>query len=482
MTKLSDSHAALLESTRGIPAKLAESLGMGSRGDKVGFEYRRLPHPIPPVFTKWVKAGVADVFEPKRDLIPWGLDALKAKDAPLKPDVIIVGDEFERMSLMHAGFKTVISLPDKPNPGKETFTPGANDAFAWMWEGDELLYELQSAGRIIIALTDDVPGRLLRDAIARRISQDRCWIVAHYPSGCKTLNKVLLDCGESSLRTLIDSAIPMLQNRLAPVSEIEDMGEREQYGTGWSTLDPHLKICPPELFIVTGKPGDGKSNFTLNLCLNLARIHNLPGSYIQFEDNAMRMKRDILSYADYWFSNPDQDGVLVDKAEWADWACKIIKPAEEEEDVRNLSWVRSTIHEAVVRHGSRWVVLDPWNELEHVWGQSKSEADYLNAAVRELKRLSRRYNIALGIVAHPDKNAGVNQSAEMMNLYSISGGAVWANKADHGIIVAREVGSTGPTGASIINVVKCKDHALMGIPGSARFEFEHKTRTYLARP
>jgi twinkle protein len=342
---------------------------------------------------------------------------------------------------------------------------------------------LEEPEQIILAVDGDEVGEVLREELSIRLRPERCWVVK-YPEKCKDPNDVLIHYGAERLRELIRSAQPLVQNNLAPLSIIPTASLRDQYTTGWSALDGHLKICPPELFIVTGKPGDGKTNWTLNLCLNLARIHGASGAYIQFEDNIERMRKDILSYADYWFSNPDKDGVLIDKAEWADWACKVIKPAEEEEDIRNLAWVHHAIWEAAVRHGCKWVVLDPWNEIEHMWaGKGQSEAEYLNSAIRDLKRLARRYRIALGIVAHPDKNAGLNHGFEEMSLYSIAGGAAWNNKADHGIVVAREKDQKGAfTGATFVKTTKCKDHSMMGVPGQARFQFDHKTRTFTARP
>jgi twinkle protein len=473
---LTHEHAAHLKTNFGIEPSVAEALGAISGNGRIGFEYRLFSH-MKPALTKWVRKGMDPIFEPKdRGLIPWGLDSIKAPGATLNAPLIIVADEFERMSLVQAGFKCVISVPDRNKVGS------LKGDFDWMLQGGELLPELQEPDKIILAMPDNQPGYTLREELAIRLNQDRCWTVLRYPAGCRTINAVLKNHGVEWLRTLIDGAIPLVQDKLASISEIPEMGEREQYRTGWSVLDPHLVICPPELLVVTGTPGSGKSNFTLNLCLNLARLHKLPGAYIQFEDNAERMRRDILLYAEKWKDTPDTDGVCNEPREWADWACKIIKPAEEEEDKRDLKWVHETIHEAATRHGCRWVVLDPWNEVEHMWASDKTtETKYLNDAIRELKRLVRRYRIALFIVAHPDKLSGMNQGIDEMDLYSIAGGATWNNKADGGIVVAREKGQQGYTNGSDVKISKRKDHELMGIPGKVRFEFDHKSRTYLAR-
>src|SRR5262249_10825982 len=74
------------------------------------------------------------------------------------------------------------------------------------------------------------------------------------------------------------------------------------------------------------------------------------------------------------------------------------------------------------RHGCRWVLVDPWNEVEHLWGRQDTEATYLNRALRELKRLGRRFQIALIIVAHPTKEGGKAEKLREASLYDINGG------------------------------------------------------------
>ena len=53
----------------------------------------------------------------------------------------------------------------------------------------------------------------------------------------------------------------------------------------------------------------------------------------------------------------------------------------------------------------------------------------------QLKRLARRFQIAIIVVAHPTKEGGKAGSIEDATLYDINGGAVWNNKADLGVIV-----------------------------------------------
>jgi twinkle protein len=225
------------------------------------------------------------------------------------------------------------------------------------------------------------------------------------------------------------------------------------------------------LVVVTGRPGDGKSQWAFNWMLNLCRLYGLNGAVVQFEDDVERTRNDLLRYC--------ANNKLT--ANWADEHVKVVLPCEDEEDVRDFAWIKELIKEAVERHNAKIVILDPWNEIEHLWDAKQNGADQLNHALRDLKKLARQYQIALVIVAHPDKSSGINQSVDEMSLYSINGGAAWKNKADHGIVVSREHDETGrPVGpVTWVKIDKSKNHERMGVPGKKKLIFDTATREYL---
>jgi len=321
----------------------------------------------------------------------------------------------------------------------------------------------------------------LRDELSVRLGPNRCWFVT-YPDGCKDANEVLVRHGPTRLQEIIASAKPMVPNRLVPFSEIPVRAELPRYSTGWSGLDQHLMIVPPELMIITGTPGAGKSQWALALVSNLARIHKLPCTILQFEDKPDRNRRDLLAYANSW-ERQERFGISETPEAWVDRMFKTIAPAQDRDDEVDfdLPWLIDTIEEAVIRHDAKVVLIDPWNEIEHAWKISENETGYTNQALRHLKRLTRRYQIALIIVTHPSKVGGMTKSVKDMTLYDISGSAAWKNKADHGIIVARETPSAIET---YIKIDKSKDFRTMGCPGVVRMRFEpdRASFTYLDKP
>jgi twinkle protein len=236
-------------------------------------------------------------------------------------------------------------------------------------------------------------------------------------------------------------------------------------------------LVPPQLIIVMGKPNHGKSEWTVSLGANLARLHGMKGAILQFEDDPDRVRGALLRYAKAW-SGPQQRGPSIDDpVAWIDRMFKTISPNEELDDENdfNLPWLTVTIEEAVTRHGCGWVLIDPWNELEHLWGRQDTEATYLKRAIKYLKRLARRFQIAIIIVAHPTKEGGGATSIAEASLYDISGGAAWNDKADLGVIVwADDVLQP----ERWIKVAKSRSFIRYGRPGIVCMQFDSRRSIY----
>ena len=69
-----------------------------------------------------------------------------------------------------------------------------------------------------------------------------------------------------------------------------------------------------------------------------------------------------------------------------------------------MRWVRGA--DAVVRHGIKVLVIDPWNEVEHFRPKNESETQYVNRALRQIRRFTLRNQGVATIVAHPTKDVG----------------------------------------------------------------------------
>lgn len=470
--ELSLEHASWLEDVRKIPCELAAEMGVVSMGEHIAFEFRRNGRCLARKIRKeivasgqrtktfaFVPAGIEKLF--------WNEDTLNEPSGPDTPLIITEG-EIDALSFMAAGATHVLSVPngsplDKPGTGE--IIPAEDNAFSYLWQGNRLRLGLERFSQIILATDGDRKGRLLAEELAVRLGRSRCWFV-EYPDGCKDANEVLVQHGLDAITDLIVGAKPFVPNRLVPFSDIPQRAEAPRYSSGWRGLDDHMVLVPPELVVITGSPGAGKSQWSIALCANLARVHGLKGAILQFEDNPDRNRRDLLSYARAWYGQ-HKHGIKEPPQQWIDRMFRTIAPSEEVDDY-NLQWVWNAIEEAATRHGAKWILIDPWNEIEHLWRVNETETTYTNHALRELKRLSRRFQIILMIVAHPSKAGAMSKGIDELSLYDVSGSAAWKNKADHGVIIYRADPGEQVTQ---VKIDKSKDFAVMGRPGTVQMRY-----------
>lgn len=361
--ELSTAHAEWLEEKRKIPCEIAAKTGIVSRGSDLAFEFSKNGALQFRKIRKETTEGKKFFIEPSGvPLCLFNVDCLKEPCGPEVPLIICEG-EIDVPSWMVAGATRVVSVPNGAagKPGEGDIVPGEDRQFAYLWEGNHLLPELQAFSKIILATDGDAPGLVLRDELAIRLGRSRCFVV-EYPPGCKDANDVLQKHanGAEILMHMIDAARPIVPNKLVPLLDIPERGARAQYSSGWRGLDKHIRIVPPELVVVTGAPGSGKSQFTLAMCMNLARQYGLKGAILQFEDNPDRNRRDILAYCRSWANDP-RASVGPNAEAWARRMFYAIAPKEDEDGEVNfdLRWLQRAIEEAATRHGCKWVLIDP---------------------------------------------------------------------------------------------------------------------------
>lgn len=480
--ELSHEHAEWLEDVRKIPSELAAEIGFVSSGKHLAFEFRRngvcmfrkVRRPIP----NPLEGGRDKTFhiEPSgSELFFWNEDCLNVECSRETPLIICEG-EIDGASWLAAGATRVVSVPNgaSEKPSEDDIKISEDRQFAYLWDAKGLKPSIAKFSKIILATDNDKAGMNLRAELAVRLGRSRCYVV-EYPTGCKDANDVLQKCGSDGhdvLMHMIDQAKPMVPDRLVQLLDIPSRGELPRYDSGWSVLNPHLQVVPPELMVITGTPGSGKSQWSLALVMNLARLHRLKGAILQFEDDPDRNRRDILRYAESWASNASA-GIHPDAPEvWAKRMFLGISPKEDDDDTVsfNLAWLQTVIEEAATRHSCKWVLIDPWNEVEHLWKVNENETTYTNNALRELKRLGRKFQIAIIIVAHPAKGVK-GKTLDELDLYDVSGSKAWNDKADHGVVIHRD-----PQDTSITHVKVCKSKRwdVLGVPGSARLQFSRE--------
>jgi twinkle protein len=358
--------------------------------------------------------------------------------------LVITEGEIDALTAIDCGIVCTVSVPDGAPAVRDGETPEdvpetdpAEDAtgkFEFVYNNRHRIKRIK---RFILAVDNDPPGRRLAAELLRRLGAARCEFVT-YPEGCKDLNDVRKKHGPDAVVRVIGNAKPYPVKGVYQLSDYPEVDEPRTYSTGWPDLDDNLRLWLGELLVITGIPGHGKSTWTLNMCVNLARNHGWTIGMASFEIPtvpALRYKlrlaasgtptaqwsRETVRQADQFIQ---EHFVFID----AD-------PTGETDDDMTLEWLLERGADAVVRHGIKVLVIDPWNEVEHFRPKSESETQYVNRALRQIRRFALRHQVIAIVVAHPTKDVGKGGEARTPTLYDIEGSAAWYNKPDHGIVI-----------------------------------------------
>ena len=394
---------------------------------------------------------------------------------------VIVEGEMDKLSLEMAGFRSVVSVPDGA-PSETAKDYGSKFAFL---EADA--DRIGAVREWIIAVDADGPGRRLEDELARRLGREKCRRV-RWSADCKDANDVLRSYGAGVLRECIEAAEAF---PISGVFEAEDFGDRirslfvngweKGVATGWEELDEHYTVRPGEFTVVTGIPNSGKSNWLDALLVNLAIQHGWHFSVFSPENQPVEdhMARII----EKWARQPFTDGPTermsreqLDKGiQWAGQHFSWILPDDDAE------WTIDAVLERAkalcFRRGSRGLVIDPWNELEHALPAGESETTYISGALKKIRQFARRHGIHVWVVAHPAKLYRERDTGNypVPTLYDISGSAHWRNKADNGLCVWRDFANRDTPVEVHVQKVRFRQ---VGKIGMARLRYEPATATY----
>ena len=220
------------------------------------------------------------------------------------------------------------------------------------------------------------------------------------------------------------------------VYTLADLPQREPIdasaiSTGWWELDQIWKLYPGQFTVVTGIAGHGKSTLILNVIANIAEQGYKTFMFVPENEQSIQSKLRRI-----WGSRKGWDYFSGGQV--------FIQAATEEafgDQPMDLYNVLERAVQVIEREGLEILLIDPWNELEHLKPRDELMTDYIRRALMYLKRICRHYGVSVILVAHPTK-AAVNESASRVpGLADIEGSMNWYNKCDNGLIVVRDNGS-----------------------------------------
>ena len=395
------------------------------------------------------------MLESGAELVPWRIDHIRET-----PECIITEGEMDALSFIVAGRDDVISVPN-----------GAQKNLTWLDRFIET--HLENKERIYIAADTDAKGLDLRAELVRRFGEEKCRIVT-YGEGCKDANELLQKSGVEAVRKSIEEAQEVPLEGIYTASDVKEellalfeKGLQKGAVLGMGELDDMLSLEVGRLMIVTGIPGDGKSEFLDEMAVHLSLNYDWRCAWFSPENFPVTLH------------HPK----LIEKLIGKRFLKGLITPTEFEAAVNYLSHnffdilpeegyrVDTILEKAealVRRKGIRVFILDPYNCLEHQIPTGQSETQYISEFLEKLRSFARRRQVLVVLAAHPTKmkRDPLTKQFPVPTMYDISGSAAFFNKADFGIAIERDRTKE----VTRVHVQKVKFRHL-GYPGVASFKY-----------
>jgi twinkle protein len=239
-----------------------------------------------------------------------------------------------------------------------------------------------------------------------------------------------------------------------------------------------MTIRPGELSVVTGVPGSGKSEFMDALAVNLAHAYGWRFALCSFENPP---EEHIAKLAEKHSGLPFWDGPTrrmseADLERAMDWVADHFSLIRFDDEAPTIEATLEKARAAVMRHGIRGLVIDPYNEIEHRRPTNMTETEYVSQLLGKVKRFAQLHGVHVWFVAHPAKMPRESSgSRPVPTLYDISGSANWVNKADIGLVIHRDP-DKDPTRTDVqVRKVRFKS---VGKIGGVSLRWDHVTGRY----
>ena len=389
------------------------------------------------------------------ELIPYNIDGIKGT-----PECIITEGELDAAAFVTAGRTDVISVPG-----------GANRNLKWMDRFVDSHFEDKRV--IYIAGDADPKGEELKQELLRRLGRERCRVVS-YGEGCKDANELLVKAGPEALsQALADAPEMPLEGVYTAVDVDEEMRILFENGlsrgaeTGLKNLDDLCTFETGRLCVITGHPGDGKSEFTDELVLRLCLNHQWRTAYFSPENQPLpyHLAKLTEKLTGQRFRKGLMTEMLYEKAQR--YLAENISSILPKEDF-TVESIPERARQLVRRRGIRILVLDPFNRLEHRIPGGQTETQYISAFLDLLANFAQRHQCLVILVAHPRKmqTDPLTKRLPVPTLQDINGSAAFVNKCDFGLVIERD----RQAGVTRVHVKKVKFRHLGNI-GECSFVF-----------
>lgn len=401
--------------------------------------------------------------------IAYNLDNIKNAQ-----DCYIVEGEMDALSLAEIGYLNVVSVPDG---GSDTRLHWLVDYFEEYFADKKTVY--------ICSDNDDVGSKLMNE-LSKHFDPGQYVVVTDYGTDPKTgaKNKDANDClmhnGPDELRLRLSQGKSVSPEGDADMerlsTELDDLYENglpQGLKIGFPELDRLLRLQKGRLYIVTGTPGSGKSQFLDQIAEKMNYHYGWRFSMFSPEMMPLPLHMSMLvsKFTGKPFNKQEMPRAMYEAArDRVKDAIHFIDPDDYE-----LDDILAIARYQVRKYGCDALILDPWNDLMQD-GDGITKTDDINKALLKILTFAQRQDIVVFVMAHPTKQERRKDGTYgKTTLNDISGGAHFRNRADFGIVLVRhnakdEDNTTGQDYTEVI--VEKVRFANLGQMGTACFRYQ----------
>lgn len=379
------------------------------------------------------------------EVIPYNIDAILNQEV-----CYITEGEMDALSLVQAGFTQAISVP----------TGGANKNLNWLDRFIETHF--LDKKKIFLAVDMDEVGLILRKELVRRLGSERCLLVTWSPD-CKDANEELQLHGTQGIAQCIEKATPIPPYGIQTLESAQVNRELDElfanglgHGNtvGLAGFDQLMGFETGRFMVVTGRPGEGKSEFIDELCLRLNVKYGWKTAYFSPENYPVKYHHSklISKLTGYEFKKNGHmtDELYARSKEWLKQnVCHIVPGSNDaQEDAAELraedftlSEVLKVAHDAVVLRGVRVCVFDPLNSIYPDDSRySMKELEWYLHMLNTMLSFAQQHDVLVILVAHPRKvdRSSFDNSRRRVEMNDINGSSDFANKCDYCLCVDKD--------------------------------------------
>lgn len=255
-------------------------------------------------------------------------------------------------------------------------------------------------------------------------------------------------------------------------------GKQPGETTYFQQLDEILTLRMGFMYVFTGWPGSGKSEFITQLTVLQANFKNRktalysPESYPEDEFIDTIIHCYLGKSTDKRFPNVCSEKEYDEAIEWVEryyYFCDWEETPDVDLLLKSFKFLKDT-------KGVEIFVIDPFNSLDT--GDESNLALILKSNLTKVKRFCSQNRIMIWIVEHPKTPARVEEYDEMPNNRNMFGGSMWWNKVDVGVSVHRPNRNDKFDNTVKILTWKVKRQQLNGRPGEQTIHYDVRTNRY----